>query len=163
MKTFHVAVYDFLSQRSLAVVGVSRSGKKFGNTIYRELKARGYKLFPIHPEAETVEGDPSYRSFAELPEKVGGVVICVPPVRTEEVLHRAFEAGITRVWIQQGAESYAALRFCEKGGMSAVHGQCILMFAEPVVSFHRFHRWVWKLIGKYPAPHGASATQAHQR
>jgi predicted CoA-binding protein len=40
--TSRAAVDDFVAQRTLAVVGVSRSGKKFGNTIYRELKTRGY-------------------------------------------------------------------------------------------------------------------------
>jgi len=24
------------------------------------------------------------------------------------------------------------------------------MFAEPVKSFHAFHRWIWKLLGKLP-------------
>ena len=34
------AVDDFLSQKALAVVGVSRGGKKFGNTILQELSAK---------------------------------------------------------------------------------------------------------------------------
>ncbi len=57
--TSRATVDDFLAQRSLAVVGVSRGGKKFGNMVYRELKAKGYRLFPIHPEAEELEGDRS--------------------------------------------------------------------------------------------------------
>jgi hypothetical protein len=163
MRTSQVVVYDFLAQRSLAIVGVSRSGKKFGNTIYKTLKERGYRLYPVHPQAETVEGDPCYRSLGVLPEKVGGVVVCVPPYQTEQVVHDAFAAGIERVWMQQGAESYAAIRYCEKNGISAVHGHCILMFAEPVASFHRVHRWVWKLFGKYPAADSAAAPQSPSR
>ena len=62
------AVDDFLAQRSLAVVGVSRGGKKFGNRAYRELKAKGYQLFPVHPEAEVLEGDPCYPSLSALSE-----------------------------------------------------------------------------------------------
>ena len=160
MKVLQVEVSDFLSQRSLAVVGVSRSGKKMGNAIYRMLKQHGYKLFPIHPAAETVEGDPCYRDFESLPEKVDGVVLCIPPVQTEEVLPRVFEAGIKRVWMQQGSESYAAIRYCEKMGISAVHGQCILMFSEPVESIHRFHRFFWRLTGKYPYSENKSPAPA---
>jgi len=151
MMTSMAAVNDFLSQRSLAVVGVSRAGKKFGNSIFTTLKERGYKVFPVNPNADNVEGERCYHSLGELPEKVGGVVICVPPAQTEKVVHDAFESGIGRVWMQQGADSYAALRFCEKNEMSVVHGHCVLMFAEPVKSVHRVHRWVWKLIGKYPS------------
>jgi predicted CoA-binding protein len=151
MKTSQISVYEFLAQKSLAVVGVSRTGKKMGNAIYKALKQKGYKVFPIHPEAESVEGDQCYRSFGTLPEKVSGVVICVPPVQTEIVLHQAFGSGVSHVWMQQGSESYAAIRYCEKNSMNAVHGLCIMMFIEPVESIHKFHRWVLKLVGKYPA------------
>ncbi len=148
--TSRSAVSDFVVQRKLAVVGVSRSGKKFGNAAYRELKAKGYELFPIHPEAETIEGDKCYRALSALPEPVGGLLIVLPPAQTEKVVEEAAAAGIERVWMQQGAESPAALRFCEEHGISAISGECILMFAEPVGWFHRAHRWVWGLLGKLP-------------
>jgi len=82
---------------------------------------------------------------------VGGVVVCVPPARTEQVVRDAHRAGIRRVWMQQGAESQAAIRFCEESGIALVHGECILMFAEPAALFHRVHRWIWRLLGRLPA------------
>jgi hypothetical protein len=72
------------------------------------------------------------------------------PAQAEQVVRRAAAAGIRRVWLQQGAESATAIRFCEENGISTVHGECILMFAEPAAWFHRAHRWVWKLLGKLP-------------
>ena len=143
-------VNDFLAQRSLAVVGVSRGGKKFGNRAYRELKAKGYCLFPIHPKAETLEGEPCYPSLDALPDHVGGVLTIVPPDQTEQVVRDAAAAGIRRVWMQQGAESGEAISFCEENGISVVSGECILMFAEPLKFYHRPHRWLWKLLGKLP-------------
>jgi uncharacterized protein len=159
MKTSQSAIQEVLAQRTFALVGVSRGGKKFGNAIHRELKAKGYKVFPVHPQAEIIENDRCYPSLKELPEKPGAVVICVPPIQAERVVQQSFDAGITRVWLQQGAESDAALRFCENHAMTAVHGECIMMFAEPVGSFHSFHRWIWKLIGRYPSasPHHSSS------
>lgn len=151
MKSTLPEVHEFLSQRTLALAGVSRGGKKFGNVILKSLKRNGYSVFPIHPVAETIEGERCYSSLSALPEKVGGLIICLPSVQTERVLPQALAAGITRIWLQQGSESYAALRFCEHHGIKVVHGQCILMFVEPVESFHRFHRWVWRVIGKYPS------------
>ena len=142
-------IQDFISLPTLAVVGVSRGGKKFGNMAYRELKAKGYKLFPIHPEAETLEGDRAYKDLASLPEKVDGVLVVVPPDRTEAVVREAAKAGIFRVWMQQGAESQAAIQFCKENGITEVHGECIMMYAGKA-GFHKFHHWVWKLIGKSP-------------
>lgn len=149
---------EFLSQRSLAVVGVSRDRKKFGNVIYRTLKEKGYKVFAVNRNADTVEGDSCYHSLGNIPEKVGGVVVCVPPEQAEHVAQEAVSTGIERMWFQQGAASYAALRHCEKGEVKTVSGQCILMFVEPVTSIHRFHRWVWKVIGKYPASEPPSSS-----
>jgi predicted CoA-binding protein len=144
------AVGDFVSQRKLAVVGVSRKRMKFGNLAFRELRGKGYKLFPVHPFAEAIEGERCYPSLSMLPEPVDGVLIIVPPAQAEQVVRDAAGAGIRRVWLQQGAESAAAIRFCEENGISAVHGECILMFAEPAAFYHRLHRWVGKLLGKLP-------------
>jgi predicted CoA-binding protein len=144
------AVSDFLAQRTFAVVGASREGTKFGNTAYKELKAKGYKVIPVNPHAEIIEGDPCYPSLSALPEAVDGVLIVVPPSETEKVVRDAAEAGIRRVWMQQGAESQAAIRFCEERDISAVHGECILMFADPTALHHRMHRWAWGILGKLP-------------
>ncbi|MFB0515142.1 MAG: CoA-binding protein [Candidatus Neomarinimicrobiota bacterium] len=117
---------------------------------YRELKARGYRLFPIHPAAESLEGDRCYPNLSTLPETVGGVLIVVPPDQTAQVVRDITAAGISRVWMQQGAESQAAIRYCQKNGISTVHGECILMFAEPLKFYHKPHRWLWRLLGKLP-------------
>jgi predicted CoA-binding protein len=148
--TTKTAVEDFISQRTLAIVGVSRGGKKFGNAIFRELKEHGYKLYPIHPEADTLEGEPAYKDFKSLPEKVDGVIVVVPPAQTEKIVRDAAAAGIKRIWMQQGAESEAAVRFCQENGIAEVHGECINMFAHDTATFHKFHRGIWKLLGKLP-------------
>lgn len=144
------AIEEFLAQKTLAVAGVSRRGKKFGNVAYRELRARGYRLFPVHPEAQEIEGDRCFPSLGALPEAVGGVLVVLPPAQTETVVHDAARAGIRRVWMQQGAASLEALRVCKENGMQVIHGHCILMFASPVRSIHRLHRWIWRLLGKLP-------------
>ena len=51
------AIADFVAQHKLAVVGVSRSGKTFGNLAFKELKARRYRLFLVHPSAEMIDGE----------------------------------------------------------------------------------------------------------
>jgi hypothetical protein len=143
-------ISDFLSQRKLALVGVSRKGRKFGNALFRELRAKGYQVYPVHPQAPAIDDQPCWPSIMELPEKVGGVVVVVPPPETDKVVREVVKAGIPRVWMQQGSESADAIRHCEENGVKVVHGQCILMFAEPAALFHRAHRWIWRLLGKLP-------------
>jgi predicted CoA-binding protein len=149
--TTRAEVEAFLSGRTLAVVGVSRSGKKFGNTIYRELRGKGYRLVPVHPEAERIEGDRCVRSLGELPGPVDGAVLVTPPAVTEALVEEAAAAGVPRLWLQQGAASERAVALCRERGIPCVHGECILMFAEPTAGIHRLHRWLWRLLGKLPA------------
>jgi len=78
------------------------------------------------------------------------VLIDLPPAQTERVVRDAYAAGIRRVWMQQGAESDAAIAFCDEHRMSVVFGECILMFSEPAQFFHRAHRWVKGAAGQLP-------------
>jgi len=144
-------VEDFIAQKKIAVVGVSRKKTKFGNAIYKELKQKGYNVFPVNPHITTFEGDACYPDLHSLPEKVDAVIINVPPAQTEKVVREAKQAGINKVWLQQGSQSEAALKFCEENGIDCVSNECILMFAQPSAFIHRAHRWIWGVLGKLPA------------
>jgi len=144
------SIASFLRQHSYAVVGVSRSGKKFGNSVYKMLKDRGNKVYPVNPLTNTVEGDRCYPGLKDLPESVDGVVVVVPPKQAQSVVKDAAAAGIQHVWLQQGSESTKAIQFCEQYGMDVVHGKCIFMFAEPTTSIHKFHKWIMRVVGKLP-------------
>jgi uncharacterized protein len=136
---------DFLAQKSLALVGVSQSGQGFGNIVRKELSSKGYQLYLVHPRAEEIDGLPCATSLAEIAERVDGVILVTPPAHTDKLVQEAVAHGIRRVWMQQGAESDAAIRFCEEAGIAAIHHECILMFAEPAGFFHRAHRFLRSL------------------
>ena len=142
---------EFLAQKTLAIVGVSRSGKKFGNTILKDLTKLGYRLLPVHPEATEVDGVRAFPSFAALPEPVGGVIVVCAAGPGRERRERSRRPRHPRVWLQQGAGSPEAIRFCQENGMSVVHGECVLMYPKPATSWiHGAHRWVWDLLGRTP-------------
>ncbi|MGE5314865.1 MAG: CoA-binding protein [Acidobacteriota bacterium] len=148
--TSRAAVEEFLSQTTLAIAGVSRNEKKFGSVVMKSLKAKGYRMLPIHPEASELEGERCYRSIGDLPETPGGLVLVVHPEQTELLVKEAHEAGIRRIWMQTGAESDRAIAYCRERGIESIHHECILMFAEPAEFFHRAHRFINKLTGKLP-------------
>jgi predicted CoA-binding protein len=141
---------EFLAQKSLAVVGVSRSGGGFGNSVRKDLRKKGYEVHVVHPSADAIAGEPCAKSLAEVADRVTGVVLITPPAETEKLVREAAELGIPRVWMQQGAESKDAIAFCREHGIDVVHGECILMFAEPAGWVHRAHRWVRGATGELP-------------
>jgi len=141
-------IEKFVQGKRLVIIGLSRGGKKFGNIAYKELKARGYSLYAIHPQAQEIEGVPCYPNLAALPGQVDGVLVSVPPQKAKAVLQEVAAAGIKNVWLQQGSESGEVLAQAKQLGLNVVSGKCILMYAPPVRGAHGLHRFVMKLIGQ---------------
>ena len=150
MTTKH-AVNIFLKNKSIAVVGVSRNKKKFGYIAYKNLKDKGYKVFPVNPNADSVDSYKCYPNLSSISGAFDGVLLVVPPKQSEAVVREAHQLGVKSIWFQQGSSSEEAINFCEENNISVVSGECIMMFTEPVESFHKFHRWIWKIFGKLPA------------
>jgi uncharacterized protein len=143
-------IQDFVSQKTLALAGASRNEKAFSSMVKRELTAKGYTLLPVNPHADTVGGERCYPSLSALPQNVGGVLVCTSPADTESVVRDAAAQGIELVWIQQGAQSPAALALAGEKGLRVISGKCIMMYAEPVGSIHGMHRWFAKIFGQLP-------------
>lgn len=142
-------VEEFLKAKRLAVVGVSHNEQKFGTAIYKELKTRGIEVYGVNPTMETIDGDKCYASLLDLAGKVDGVVISVPPQKAAGVVREAAGAGLTRIWLQQGAQSAETTKAASEVGVTPVEGKCILMYAGEVGSIHAFHRFFAKLFGQY--------------
>jgi predicted CoA-binding protein len=143
--TSQAMVEDFFAQDRLALVRASRKAKVWGCRIDKELRAKGFDVVVVYLDEEDAG------SRLKEPDKpIGGLMIAVPRAQAEKAVQLAVNAKIPRVWIQEGSESPAALRLSEANGITLIHGECILMFAEPVKSIHAFHRWIWKRLGKLP-------------
>ena len=142
------AINDFINGKRIAVVGVSRNAKKFGNAIYTELKQRGYQVFAVNPSINEIASEPCYPNLKALQGKIDGVLVCVPSSKGETVLREAAELGLHNVWLQQGADSPKLIKLGSELGLNMVSRKCILMYAPPVRSFHNFHRAIAKLFGQ---------------
>lgn len=147
--TSRASIEAFVETKRLALVGASRRKGKFGNTLLRELRKKGYALKIIHPMADTIEGEPCLHSLSDVAGTVEGAIIVTSPRAVPDLLRQAAAAGIQRVWLQQGAESPEALAVGNELGLDVIHGQCILMHAQPSGP-HALHRFLVKLFGGLP-------------
>ena len=119
-------ISDFISRRVWAVVGVSQDPAKYGNRIFRSLLASGYQVYPVNPKGGELDGMTVYRSLADLPQQPEVVDLVVPPAVTEQVVKEIKGLGLTRVWMQPGSESEAAIAYCQEQGIEVVHGACAM-------------------------------------
>jgi len=143
------AIQEFIKHKNIAVVGASRQGNKFGNMAGKELQERGYNVFYIHPDTSEIDGQIAYPNLKALNGKVDTLWVSVPAEQGTQVIREASDAGVRKVWLQQGGQSPELLDLGRELDLEIVHGKCILMYAEPVRSFHKFHQVIWKLIGQY--------------
>jgi hypothetical protein len=156
MATAEAAIADFLAQKRIAVAGVSREpgGKHGGNIIYKRLKERGYEVFAVNPNTDTVEGDPCYRDLASIPGGVDAVVIATTPAVAPSVAKECKELGITRVWMHRsfggGSVSSEAHAYCRQNGIASIAGGCPLMYGPTSDGGHRIMKLFAGLFGQLP-------------
>lgn len=116
---------------SVAVVGATDVPSKYGSVIYRDLKRKGFKVFAVNPNRDTVDGDPAYDTLADLPEAPDIVDLVLPADKGVEVVRRALELGYDRVWVQPGAESPELLTLLQESGADYIAHACIMVQSRP--------------------------------
>jgi len=151
MKTTRKSIETFLSSKKIAIAGVSRDPKKFGHTIFKEFKEKGFEVYPVNPNAENINGTPCFHSVSSLPLEVRNLFIVTPKSQTLQLVKEAIEKGIDNIWIQQMSETKEALEYLSGKQVNVVSKECIMMWLEPVTSVHKFHKAIRKFFGLLPA------------
>lgn len=115
-----------LGKKVWAVIGANTDPEKYGNMIYRKLKSRGYRVYPVNPMYDTVEGDKCYHSLSELPEVPEVLDMVVSPKRGMPVLEEASRLGVKNIWLQPGTFNDELLKLADEKGLTAVQA-CVLV------------------------------------
>ncbi|MEI6898319.1 MAG: CoA-binding protein [Bacteroidota bacterium] len=150
MKADKTAIDAFFSAKKIAIAGVSRDTNKFGHSVFNALTERGFDIYPINPNTNSLGGIPCFQRVRDLPSDVVNLLILTPKAQTSGIIEEAIRKGITNIWIQQMSETPEAVKIAQNHGVKLVYGQCILMWADPVKGFHKFHKSIKKLFGLLP-------------
>ncbi len=166
MPSIDPLVKDFLAQKRIAVVGVSRKREDAANLNYRKFKRAGYTVYAVNPNTDAFDGDPCYPDLKSLPEKPDGVFVVTKPANTEKVVRECVELGIRRVWMhcalgsrptiargsaaKIGSASPEAVRVCRENGITVIPGGCPNMFLVPDFG-HACMREILRLTGSLAA------------
>ena len=112
---------DFLALKSWAVAGDVLNPDKFAYKVLHKLKSRGYHVAPLHPDG----GEGVYTDLASLPAKPLVLCLVINPRAGEQYLEQAAAEGVTRVWLQPGADTEAILSRSRALGLEIVQA-CVL-------------------------------------
>ena len=147
-------IEQFVRDQNLALIGVSRDPRKFGNALLKELSKKGYRVYPVHPDLKEVEGTKCFASLDELPERVKNLLLVVQPQAAEEIIRKINPDKIRRIWLHKGmgkgSSSPQAIRESKEKGIEVVYGFCPMMFMAGT-GIHKFHLWMRKTLGTIPS------------
>jgi predicted CoA-binding protein len=155
MITVKEAATQFLANKRVAVTGVSRNTQGHGsNVVYQRLRQRGFEVFAVNPNAETVEGDRAYPDLTSIPGGVEAVVIGTKSETAEATMLECAELGIQHVWMHRsfgaGSVSAAATDYGREQGITVIDGGCPLMFEPTADVGHKCMRFFLGLTGAVP-------------
>lgn len=127
---FDEAVKTFLSARAFALVGASNNQAKYGNIIFRDLVSKGYRVVPVNPSEKEIEGVACVPDVASLPDFIRFMNVVIPPARSLALVAPAVKKGIQIAWFQPGSYDATVVAECERLGLLAIYGPCIMVCAR---------------------------------
>lgn len=147
-------IENFLAEKRLAMIGVSRQPKHFSVLLFEDLCRRGYEVIPVNPKMDKIQGHRCFARVQDIQPPVAAALLMTSPEITDAVVADCAEAGVQKIWMYRaggsGAVSPKAIEFCNERGIEVVPGQCPLMFLPGGSSFHHLHGLIRKLTGRYP-------------
>ncbi len=111
--------------RRIAVVGLSPKRHRASHGVAAALKAQGYEVIPVNPNAEEVLGETAYDSLADVPGEIDLVDVFRREEHLPDVTRQAAEVGARGVWYQLGLRSEEGARIAADAGLDLVQDRCL--------------------------------------
>ena len=107
-----------------AVVGLADNPSRAAYGVARTLQRAGKRIVPVHPRAESVHGEPGYRSLAEIPFPVDCVDVFRRSDAAGAVADEALAVGARAVWFQLDVVDAEAYRRVTAADVDMVMDRC---------------------------------------
>ena len=114
-------VKKFWMKRDLALFGLSRDPKKVSRQVYDLLVRKGYNIYPINPNAESIDSIVSYKSLDEIEQTLDGAVIITNPKISLEVVKKCHQKNINDLWFQLDTMDEKVKAFLKEKGMNYIN------------------------------------------
>lgn len=112
--------------KSVAIVGASDKPSRSSYFVATYLLASSdYRVYFVNPNADTILGQPVYRSLAELPEVPDIVDVFRKPSDMPQVVDEVLAVGAPTIWMQLGIWNEDAARYAESKGLTVVMDRCV--------------------------------------
>lgn len=113
--------------RVIAMVGESNDHYYTSYQVAQYLKQMGYKVYPVNPTIDEVDGDKSYPTLADVPEPIDIVDVFRNPDFLPEIIGEALAVKAKTIWTQLGVVSLddTPEQNAQAAGLKVVLDRCI--------------------------------------
>jgi predicted CoA-binding protein len=147
-------IESFLKYKRVAMVGVSRDEKHLSRHMMKAFVERDYDVLPVNPHTDRLDGLKAYPALSEIDDSPEAVMVLLSGQKAEDSVIEAIESGAKAVWVygMRGSKDVApgVLERLQSSGVEFVAGFCPFMFLENAGGIHKFHGWIWKVLGMMP-------------
>lgn len=106
---------------SYVVFGVSLTDPtKYGSRIYKDMLAAGYDVYALNPKGGSLFGKPVYKNLSEVPQKIYGAILVVPPASVLAAVQQCIVGGVKEIYFQPGARDPQAYQQAVSAGINAI-------------------------------------------
>jgi uncharacterized protein len=116
-----------LSARTIATVGFSTNPERPGYYVPEYMMLKGYRVIPVNPLINEVQGQKAYPDLLGIPDKVDLVQIFRPPAEAPAIVEQAIKIGAKVIWMQIGATNRDAAAVAQTAGLSVVMDKCMMI------------------------------------
>lgn len=113
--------------RTIAVIGLADNPNKPSNYVPAYMQKQGYRILPVNPTVETVLGEKSYPSLADLPVRPDVVNVFRLSKFIPAIVDQMISLGLKNIWVQQGIINAEAAAHAEAEGIRVVMDRCIMV------------------------------------
>lgn len=115
------------ADRHVVVLGASTKPMRYSNQAVRRLLEQGYRVTPVHPRFEEIEGLKVAKDLSQVPQPVDTLTLYVGPERMRPMIDDLIYLKPDRVIFNPGSESAELRHRLEQAGIHWLEACTLVM------------------------------------
>jgi len=111
---------------AVAVLGASNNPERYAYQAVKLLAEHGYRVFPVHPSGQPIDGIPCYPSLGAVPEPQDTITVYLSEKNSTPIIEGIVAGRPRRVILNPGAENAALTDRCRAAGIQVLEA-CTLV------------------------------------
>lgn len=115
----------FTQPRIIAMIGLSNNRERSAYGVAARLRNLGFRVIPVHPNAEDVAGERAYSTLTDIPEKIDVINVFLRSDRLDSMADAVERVKPGLVWLQEEVRRDDLAKRWAAHGIAVIQDQCL--------------------------------------